>query len=180
MNKGYFEWLKSQVDFLDFPTQYTRLFSILHSTPFVWKHPMDENREIEARKELRSNYVQEIGRTISFTEPSSVLEVIIQISKRMNYICASFDEDKTKLIFWRLIANLGLDRLDDPHYEYLGGDQHVNYILSRLVNREYDIDGNNGGLFPMANSRENQREVELWYQMNQYLSDPNGEDLKSY
>jgi hypothetical protein len=36
------------------------------------------------------------------------------------------------------------------------------------VNREYDPDGR-GGLFPLDGTHANQREVELWYQMQAYI-----------
>lgn len=178
MNKKYFEWLKNQVDFLDFPEAYDKLFLALYMTEFTWKHPMDRNRALEAI-EIRSGYVQDTGTTISFTLPVNVLEVLISIARRMNFICSSFDEDKTKIIFWRLLSNLGLTAMVDSKYQKLDGDNRVEFILDIWMERLYGKDGR-GGIFPMDNPRQNQREVELWYQMNQYLNDPNGEDLKSY
>lgn len=177
---NYFEWLKKQVEFLNFPERYDKLFSILHKREFIWKHPMDRNRGSEAL-ELRNLYFEETGKKAPYhPAQATVLELLVSISKRMNFICTQYDEDKTKVIFWRLIANLGLNDMYDRHYDYLGGDDAANYIIGRFLDREYDADGTNGGLFPMANARQNQREIELWYQMNQYLSDPNGEDLKTY
>lgn len=178
----YFEWLKNRVDFLDFPECYDRLFNRLHEMPFRWRHPMDKNRATEALA-LRLKYSNEIGKKINFLtnmSSPSVFELLISISEKMNFICSSFDEDKTKIIFWRLLSNLELSDMSDPNYERFGGNWTVDMVLNRFLDREYDVDGRNGGLFPMINPRENQREVELWYQMNQYLSDPNGEDLKSY
>lgn len=175
----YFKWLKSQVEFLDFPETYDRLFVILNEKIFTYKHPMDKNRALEALQ-LRDDYRRETGRRgISNGLPATVLEVLVSIAKRMNYICASFDEDRTKEIFWRLLANLDLSRMSDPYYEDTGGDGRVGIILNNFLERNYNPDGR-GGLFPMDKPRQDQREVEIWYQMNQYLSDPNGEDLKSY
>lgn len=176
---GYFEWLKSQVDFLDFPEKYERLFTALYGMEFVWRHPMDRNRAFDAL-ELRNLYFEETGhKALNTFANSNVLELIISIARRMNFICSSFNEDKTKIIFWRLIANLDLAMMSDPEYNRSGGDSRVHSIIDRFLNRQYEPTGE-GGLFPMQNPREDQREVEIWYQMNQYLSDPNGEDLKSY
>ena len=178
--KQYFEWLKSQVDFLDFPEKYDRLFSALQARIFTYKHPMDKNRAMDAIS-MRDLYREETEkRAPSNVLPPTVLEFFVAISKRMNYICSSFDQDKTKEIFWRLMANLKLNDMSDVRYEILGGDRQVNDILDRFLDRQYEVDGSDGGLFPMARPRQNQREIEIWYQMNQYLSDPNGEDLKSY
>lgn len=180
MNYKYFEWLKNKVDFLDFPEKYDRLFMALYNTGFIWIHPMDRNRAFEGQ-DLRAEYKTETGRNlpVSYSIPANVLEVIISIAKRMNFICSSFDEDKTKIIFWRLIANLDLAGMSDPNYFKLGGDSRVEAILTNWMERDYEPDGR-GGLFPMVEPRENQRETELWYQMNQYLTDPNGEDLRSF
>lgn len=176
----YYQWLKSQVEFLDFPETYDRLFAALNEKIFTYKHPMDKNRALEAL-ELRNEYRKETSRRGPSPDafPPTVLELLVSIAKRMNYICASFDEDRTKELFWRLLANLDLSRMSDPYYERLGGDGRVDIILNTFLERTYAANGR-GGLFPMAKPRQNQREVELWYQMNQYLSDPYGEDLKSY
>lgn len=179
MSIVYYKWLKSKVEFIDFPETYERLFTALQSKIFYYKHPMDKNRAVEAL-ELREEYRIDTGRQLRPNSISpSMLELLVSIAKRMNYICASFDEDKTKELFWRLLSNLDLSRMSDPCYNKVGGDDRVNIILDKLLERNYEPDGR-GGLFPMLNPRQDQREVEIWYQMNQYLSDPNGEDLKSY
>lgn len=179
MNNKYFKWLKEKVDFLDFPDTYNQLFAVLYNTEFIWKHPMDKNRATDAIN-LRLEYHLETGLNAPGKHmPANVLEVLISLAKRMNFISSSFDEDRTKIIFWRLLSNLDLSRMDDPNYLNIGGDDRVDIILTRWMNRLYESDGR-GGLFPMQKPRQNQREIEIWYQMNQYLSDPNGEDLKSY
>ena len=179
MNR-YLKWLISKVEFLDFPEKYDRLFSALHRREFIWKHPMDKNRASDAL-ELRNRYFVETGLKAPWHPvQATVLEVLISIASSMDFICSPLDEDNTKIIFWKLMSNLGLSDVSDLYYESLGGDTFVYQIIDRFMNREYDVDGRNGGLFPMKKPRQNQREVELWYQMHQYLSDPNGEDLKSF
>ena len=40
--------------------------------------------------------------------------------------------------------------------------------MAAIIWRTYDSNGY-GGLFPLRNPREDQRKVELWYQLNAYL-----------
>jgi hypothetical protein len=46
----------------------------------------------------------------------------------------------------------------------------VKSILERVKNRDYETDGH-GGLFPLRNPPEDQRQVELWYQMGHWMAE---------
>ncbi len=50
------------------------------------------------------------------------------------------------------------------------GAAEIDDILERLIWRQYQEDGQ-GGFFPLAWPEQDQREVELWYQMNAYLAE---------
>jgi hypothetical protein len=64
-----------------------------------------------------------------------------------------------------MIKNLGLDQFDDQiPYDW----EDVDEALSALIYRTYDRDGT-GGLFPLTHPEEDQRKVEIWYQLNAYL-----------
>ena len=65
-----------------------------------------------------------------------------------------------------MICNLGLDKFDDKHYN----SDYVYEILGKFVRREYDFNGR-GGLFPLKNVQNDQRKVEIYYQMLAYLSE---------
>ena len=45
--------------------------------------------------------------------------------------------------------------------------------LDGFINRQYEANGE-GGLFPLKGVCEDQREVEIWYQMNAYLYEHHG------
>jgi hypothetical protein len=67
--------------------------------------------------------------------------------------------------FWHLVNNMGLlgfnDRSKFPQ-------QEVEDRTSIVIWRTYDPDGN-GGLFPLRGTRNDQRKVEIWYQLSEYL-----------
>jgi hypothetical protein len=44
----------------------------------------------------------------------------------------------------------------------------VDEILERVIGRTYRPDGR-GGFFPLRYAEKDQREVELWYQLNAYV-----------
>jgi hypothetical protein len=70
--------------------------------------------------------------------------------------------------FWKILENAGLDLYDDGAFYGHHGNTEVNEILNKIINREYRRDGK-GGLFPLKRTNKDQRKVELWYQMNEYL-----------
>ena len=70
-------------------------------------------------------------------------------------------------LFFEMIDNLGLRGMTDSNYDY----DYVSFILDRFLYRQYDPDGK-GGLFILRNHPEvDARSMEIWMQMNWYLSD---------
>jgi hypothetical protein len=96
----------------------------------------------------------------------SVLEMLIGLSRRL----AFEEEGEPRGWFWHLIENLELRHFTDRHYS--SGESwcfnHVDEKLDCLLDRHYEYDGS-GGLFPLHNPLEDQKDVELWYQMSAYL-----------
>ena len=64
--------------------------------------------------------------------------------------------------------NLGLVPFDDESYVDLDGQTYVERIIDDFVKREYDFNGV-GGIFPLKHAEQDQRDVEIWYQMSAYL-----------
>ena len=63
------------------------------------------------------------------------------------------------------MENLGFESYHD------GSGYSRNYVTKRMrvvMDRLYDMHGN-GGLFPLRKPSKDQRKVELWYQMSEYL-----------
>ena|ERR1044072_4481040 len=158
----YLEWLYLQVGRQAKNVEHWELLKKLLSWEFVMLVPNDDNRcsdGIAIRKEFtRDTDVRPSH--IWMNMGCSVLEMLIGISRHL-----SFEMDRDEgFWFWHLIGNLGLTRFNDKRYN----DRVVDQILERLVWRQYSYDGR-GGIFPLREPYEDQRDVELWFQMESYM-----------
>ena len=104
----------------------------------------------------------------------SMLEMLIALAERMAFELAGTDVSpdiyRTGSCFWEMVENLGLTRYSDGEYERLNGPFIVNKTLHDVVTRNYDETGV-GGIFPLRGDYGDQRYVELWYQMQEYLAE---------
>ncbi len=171
MYPTYFDWLKTLVEYFDMPFPHDQLLRRLYQNIFIPVISRDQNRAddgIALRDEAPKLLVPE--ETINaINSPCSFLEFLIGLARRMNYIYARPEEDRTQDCFWTLLRNLGLDGLNDERYSYLGvADEMVDAAVGRVNERTFEPNGY-GGLFPLEHPRMNQRNVEIWYQMNQYM-----------
>lgn len=151
---------------------YRKLFTRLHDTEFTYTIPMDGNRA-EDGIDLRYRF----GREHSFPDamiasylddrPCSVLEMMIALAIRCeeNIMYDPDIGDRTEVWFWGMLANLGLASMHDAKFDIY----HVDRTLERLLEREYERNGE-GGLFTVNNGRD-MRATEIWYQMNYYFSE---------
>jgi hypothetical protein len=167
----YFTWLTDRIDF-NFGRSngkaYVDLMCILHSTEFVWVVPNDDNR-VEDAAALRQQFLDETGitappRDFLQDRPFSVLEVLLGLSSR----CAFNGGGTPPNWAWRLIENLDLHNMSDP--VTTRKHEKITDILETLIYRTYEPDGS-GGFFPLTHPRDDQRKVEIWYQMNAYLDE---------
>lgn len=95
-----------------------------------------------------------------------ILEMMVVLARRAaDIMYESEDEDQTPYYFWLMFTNLGLDEFDTYRYDH----QKVAQILRIFNNREYDEHGN-GGLFHVKSPLDKIQEVEIWTQMNWYLT----------
>jgi hypothetical protein len=157
---AYFEWLVGQVELNKgrvVDKTYWMLFDLLHSKEFVWIVANDDNR-IEDGCALR----HEFG--IKLRDGCSVLEVLIGLSRRVAFE-AGGDERRWA---WVLLENLGLHRMSDQLSPRK--IRQVEDILDALIFRNYFEDGR-GGFFPLAWPDQDQTKVEIWYQLNAYVSE---------
>jgi protein involved in sex pheromone biosynthesis len=104
-----------------------------------------------------------------FPEEVSMLELVIGLAYRCHDIMEdSVDDMKMSDWFWKILSNIGLDKFTDDAFYGLKGQDLVKKILDIVIDRKYERSGK-GGLFPLKRSKKDQRKVELWYQMNEYL-----------
>lgn len=145
---------------------YWDLFRKLYTTEFAWFVPNDDNREEDGR-ELRREWANQEG-----IDPDpdwlrlgcSFLELLIGISRRLCFE----GEGEVSAWFWHLINNLGLTGYHDRSKF---NESAVDDITFAVIWRTYEPDGK-GGLFPLQNPSQDQREVEIWYQLSEYLLQP--------
>lgn len=144
---------------------------ILYEKPF-YSIMGNDNDRAEDGLDLRVGFIDRDA------SPCSVLEMMIALSRRMAYIMLDDqDDDYSCDFFWNMMYNLFylFDRFDDeaitPSIE-----KRINNILDRFLMRNYDYDGT-GGLFPIKKPREDQRELEICYQMNAWLIENYGERI---
>lgn len=170
--KEYFVWLCSIVDvYKDEPNGYWNLMNILFEKEFTWLVPNDDNR-IKDGLSMRCKFAEcyydiyEFG--LSYMEPCSVLEVLVALAIRMDDMTIKPGEEKEiDNKFFEMIDNLGLTMFNNSNL-FEEDLIVIDDILETFINRQYGTDGN-GGLFPLVRTEQDQRTVEIWYQMNAYL-----------
>lgn len=169
VEERYFEWLYSQVANPDLRNKYRSHWSLakqLHKKEFVWIVPNDDNRVADG-KDLRRYFVDEVGGGYPsqewFEQGCSMLEMLIALSHRL----AFETDDEPRIWFWHLIATLDLEQYNDRDYNE-EAERRIDEALERVIWRTYAPDGR-GGLFPLRDPKEDQRKVELWYQLSAYL-----------
>ena len=160
---GYLSWLKSLIAVPVGNRTYSQMLSELHNKEFVWLIPNDDNRLADGL-ELRGEYFHRHNGDIS-EDGASVLEVLIGLSRRIAFIA----DGDPEVWAWRLIMNLELDKFWDP-LKSAAKLQDLDNRLETLIWRTYHSDGQ-GGFFPLAWPEEDQRKVELWYQMNAFVEE---------
>lgn len=173
----YLAWLAPQIrengDGLSNPNRtYDGLLELMFETQFAFFDylPRDENRmgdgcalriEFCHERDIPTDSLNDLG-------PASFLEVLIALSRGLAF---NAGHKSAPGWAWVLLANLNLHRLSDPFTRAKA--RKANEILNRCIRREYEPDGS-GGFFPLHGAaEEDQREVEIWYQMSAYISQMN-------
>jgi len=177
IKQDYFEWLCTMIhaDSDQAGASWWMLMKDLHRRTFSSSIPHDDNRASDGI-ELREEYLRDIysPKYVSIDGECSILEMLIALAKRIDFEMStpSVDNiaDKTAYWFWEMLDNLGLTVFDDENYIECGGKFRVDAIIDNFLNRNYTWSGY-GGLFPLRHSQEDQRNVEIWYQMSAYLAE---------
>ncbi len=167
LDELYLRWLYSQVASVKTRIKartYWGLFRQLYTTEFVWFVPNDDNRVMDGQQ-LRYDFLEASG--ISAVDENwmnlgcSFLEMLIALSRRL-----AFEGGGEPLEwFWQLLRNIELQDYTDA--QVLPTDE-VSEKVNTVIWRTYKRNGI-GGLFPLRRTRQNQTEVEIWYQLNAYL-----------
>lgn len=167
LDELYLRWLYSQVASVKSRIRartYWGLFRQLYTTEFVWIVPNDDNRVMDGqllREEfLQDSEIEEVDE-VWMALGCSYLEMLIGLSRRL-----SFEGGGEPLEwFWHILHNIELDELNDAQEI---PREEISEKLNVITFRTYKRNGI-GGLFPLKRTRVDQRDVEIWYQMNAYL-----------
>ena len=173
-NDPYFDWLciLIGIDSRTSGRNYENLARSLHSVEFRAKIPADKNRSMDGMQ-LRVDFMQSHGPYGSSSNrgPCTMLEFFVAMAKRMSFLMnGNYSRHRTEYYFWTIMDNLRLTKLSDDKWEYLNGDFFIEDAMWRVINRQFDYNGA-GGIFPLKNPREDQRDVEFWYQMQAWLGE---------
>ena len=171
LDERYFVWLYrlvARLDTQDPELTYWRLLKLLYEKQFAWFVPRDDNR-IEDGKELRLTFLRQEGlqkhqAEVNWVEIGcSFLELMIAMSGRLRF---ELDPDSSLAYwFWEVLTeNIGLRQYNDAA-EFEPCD--VDEVLNRVMFRQYEPSGS-GGFFPLQHPDQDQRGVELWYQLSAY------------
>lgn len=164
IEEAYFNWLCAKVT-SPYVNNYIDLLQILHRTEFVWVIPGDKNRK-EDGVELRDYFLNETGYdkdSLWFNELCSIFEVLVAFAQR-----AAFQiEYSVSDWFWKFMENLNLNEYRQISDTDLPVIEDILYVF---IWRTYDFNGN-GGLFPLDEPEQDQRQVEIWYQFCAWVAE---------
>lgn len=168
----YFEWLYKQVGVVrnrNPSKSHWSLTKQLYSKRFTWFVRNDGNRA-EDGKDLRAEFIDQCDiQDVDYdwlTLDCSVLEVLIALSRRVAFESMDARMHPAEW-FWTLMENIDLRKYTDNHYDRSALIK-IDEALDRVLERTYRRNGD-GGLFPLRNEHDDQRRIELWYQMSSYL-----------
>lgn len=167
----YFDWLCDKINLK--PGTYDILIRTLYNLEFIWVVDLDFNRS-EDGKLLRGDFYNDEFNTPEKMDakPCSVLEALIALAGKMNYILDDEDRgDRTRIWFWEMIDNLKLMRFKDEKFNDPVDprtEQEIVDICNRWMNRKISYDGT-GSPFPLWHPHRDQRKLQLIDQMNDYV-----------
>jgi len=177
LEEQYFNWLYNLVcsDGYVKKLSYYELLFHLHHMDFVYILSRDENRYADGIN-LRYRFGSEndipyrcISRILD-VRPCSVLEMMVALALRCETEIMMDTEigDRTWKWFWKMMTNMNLGGMTDDKYD----EEYVDRIIERMLVRKYEANGR-GGLFTIANCKEDLRNVEIWTQLCWYLNSMN-------
>lgn len=176
-NQLYLEWLyktfKPYTPDFDTETSYKYLYSTLYGMEFRYIIPFDVNRKDDGLY-LRWDFSDSESVVRSLSPTANVLEVIAALAVRWDRTMMAPPElgpRETRFRIWmaEMLSNIGLLGYDDWNWN-MDTESAVKTIIENWMDRCIDYDGT-GGLFPISQPKRDQRTIELWGQMNDYMSE---------
>lgn len=155
---------------LDRYTGLEKIFQILHDMEFTYILDRDDNRyddgaELRDDYEIPEEYFDYVDEFMN--QPCSVMEMLVALAIRVEgqYIGDPADEHPERF-FVEMIDNLGLNTMRRGRMR----EYEVIKIIRRWLDRKFEKDGR-GSPFPVRYDHRDQRCLEIWDQMNNYISE---------
>ena len=171
--KDYFNWLCGLVEGVPDLSRRIAFLEYLHGKEFHSEFSNDGNRAADGEA-LRERYFYNIGEEDYpvWGDPCSILEMLIALSQRIEFLlCDEKKGNRTSLWFWEMIGNLGLHVFENDDLNKDSKIHSNDLILEKFHRRNYSKTGQ-GGLFPLKKRGvADQRDVEIWYQMQAYIQE---------
>ena len=157
---GYFFWLVDKISNGEVGHDRMAMLKQLYFWPCYYSIPNDGHRYEEAMN-LRERYTYETGNICCYEGTCNVLELLVSLAKMVSedVLGTFYHKNRTYEWFWMMIENLGLEYVDDGLRRE---------IVRKWVERDFDFDGY-GSPFPLKNPPEDQRNVEIWKQICNYI-----------
>lgn len=174
LTNEYFEWMYNLVCGSE-DTSYRKLLYFLHSKPFYYSVPLDDNRYADGVN-LRytfgdlNGYSNAMIASLLDTDECSVLEMMVALSYRCETEIMNNIEigDRTGVWFMTMLESLGLIDMNDYNFDR----DKCSEIIDIFLDRNYRPNGE-GGLFTLSSPHKNKdlRNVEIWCQLMWYLNE---------
>jgi hypothetical protein len=162
LTEAYLDYLAPQIGADPDGETYWDLLRLMQDKEYIWFIPWDDNRLVDGL-DVRAEWMDRLELAVEMG-PCSFLEVVVGLSRRM----AFFTSESAEGWGWQFLVNIGLDRMSDPLSRYKA--RRADDIMDTVIFRNYEPDGT-GGFFPLTHPKEDQRKVELWYQMSAYVNE---------
>lgn len=171
----YFDWLCDLVNLR--PASYETMMYELYNIDFLWTIELDSNRGYDGLL-LRGDFShgdEELDKINHLkNKPCSVLEALIGLAQRMDYILDDEDRgNRTRLWFWEFVDNLGLRKYTNRYMAELedsglSSQSAIIRICDDWMLRRFSYDGR-GSPFPLNEPYEDQRTLDMIRQLNAYV-----------
>lgn len=133
---------------------------------------MDANRYqdgIDLRKRFAYDNRLTLGKIRMLNEYAcSVLEMMLALCIRCEEHILNDPEigDRTSIWFKDMLKSMGLDQMDDTHFDEMEAEE----IVDAMLYREYSSNGE-GGLFTCERCPYDMRTLEIWYQAQWFFNE---------
>jgi hypothetical protein len=185
MREAYEKWLMDQLLVDEEEDGYSELCKILGKTPYLPFMEMDINRGDDGMA-LRDEWVDEkfgdcyaaIDARFTLDEEigggtCSMLELLVILCRKIQYemLEGPYEAGIFKW-FLELLGNCGLDKWTNEKIaeDVEKASDDISELLGTVIFHRFGWDGE-GSLFPLRYAREDQREMDLMTQMNNYIAE---------